>query len=85
MDVAGSNYTGTYREEDGKITGEINLSVPAGVPLVTGAPPSAQPYMVSIPFSIPSGMAEQQTIQTQVRLPTGPVNANVKKVKNIAA
>ena len=83
-DGAGSEYTGSYQSENGNITGSINLHVPAGVPLVTGAPVSPQPYTVPIPFSLPDNIAEQQTVLIGVRLPTGPVNANVKKVKAIA-
>ena len=84
-DVAGGEYMGTYKVENGKVIGDISLRVPAGVPLVTGAPISAQPYTVSIPVSLPANINEQQTVQIQVQLPTGPVNANVKKVKDIAA
>ena len=84
VDVAGSEYTGTYKVVDGKIIGEMNLQVPAGVTLVTGAPVSAQPYIIPFPFSMPAGINEQQTVLIQVQLPFGAVNANVKKVKNIA-
>jgi hypothetical protein len=83
VDVAGGEYSGNYKEENGKIVGEITLLVPAGVALVTGAPISPEPYTVPIPVTLPIEINEQQTVQIQVQLPTGLVNANVKKVKNI--
>jgi hypothetical protein len=83
VDVAGSEYTGTYKIVDNKIVGEININVPPGATLVTGAPVSAQPYIIPFPFSMPAGINEQQTVLIQVQLPYGAVNANVKKVKNI--
>jgi len=82
-DVAGAEYTGSYKEENGKIVGEVHLNVPAGVALVTGAPVSSTPYIVPIPFSMPSAMHEGQVAMITVQLPTGPVNANVKKVKDL--
>ncbi len=85
IDAAGGEYTGTYQTTNGNIAGQLNLQVPAGVVLVTGAPPSATPYTVPINFSFPATIGVQQTVQTQVRLPTGAVNANIKKVKNLAS
>ena len=84
-DVIGSEYTGTYKEDNGKITGEVQLNVPAGATLVTGAPVSADPYTILIPFSMPAGIKEKQVTQIQVTLPSGPVNANIKKVKDLTA
>lgn len=84
-DVAGGEYEGTYKIQNEKIVGNIVMHVPAGVPLVTGAPVSPVPYTVPISFTFPAAMQEKQVIQTQIQLPTGPVNANIKKIKTLAA
>lgn len=84
VDIVGAEYTGIYKVEGDKIVGEVNIHVPAGATLVTGAPVSPQPYTIPVPVSIPAALKEQETVQIRIQLPTGPVNANVKKVKNIA-
>ena len=83
-DVGGMEYGGAYRLDGDKIIGEVQLYVPAGAVLVTSAPVSATPYTVPVAFSMPSGVKEGQTVLIQVQLPTGPVNANVKKVKDLS-
>jgi hypothetical protein len=83
-DAAGGKYHGTYKVAEGKVFGTINLDVPANVPLVTGA---VSPIALTIPFdfSMPAGMKDDQTVMITVKLPTGAVNANVTKVKTLAA
>jgi hypothetical protein len=83
-DVTGGEYHGSYKVADGRVAGVINLHVPANVQLVTGAL-SDMPYTIPIDFTIPAGMRDQQTVQITVKLPTGAVNANIKKVKTLPA
>lgn len=85
VDVAGGEYEGTYKLQNENIVGNIVMHVPAGVYLVTGAPISPVPYTVPISFAFPAAIKVNQVIQTQIQLPTGPVNANVKKVKSLPA
>lgn len=84
-DVAASEYGGTYIIENGQVIGQVLLTVPAGVALVTGAPISSTPYTIQIPFFMPAQIDEKQVVQISVQLPSGTVNANIKKMKALPA
>ncbi len=83
-DVVAAEYGGTYAIANGQVTGHVLLTVPAGASLVTGAPISPTPYTIQIPFTMPAQIDEKQVVQISVQLPSGTVNANIKKMKSLA-
>jgi hypothetical protein len=78
MDVAGGNYLGDYAcHSDGRITGEVLLTLPTGGVLVTGAivPLGAPPIPIS--FEI-EGEIEGRNVRLET--PTGPVEVIFRKI-----
>ncbi len=83
-DVVGGTYDGSYGWQDhsASIEGMVNMTVPAGASLVTGAPASSQPYQVDIPFAVAQANLGAEFPAT-VRLPTGPVSVVFKKLRDL--
>lgn len=81
-DVNGGVYDGKYTiNDDQKIfEGAIKLTLPPGVPMVTGAAPSQTSYTQEFPISLPLDL--DPTHPVQVQTPTGPVNIILKKIRD---
>jgi len=80
-DVTGGTYDGTFTTSGDSLNGTVRMIVPANQPLVTGAGPSAQPYSINFPISL-SASRVQQGQPVTIKLPTGPVNLILRKVRN---
>src|ERR1019366_3647681 len=85
VDAGGGTYDGDYTIDEDKqfFHGTLRLTIPAGMPLVTGTPPSTAPYTVPISISFPVDFSHQQPFL--VKTPIGAVNLNMKKLKDIPA
>ncbi len=81
VDVAGGRYDGEYSENEatGTMEGKLKLTMPPGVPLVTGGPASQEPYTMEFPVSLSADLGGESPVQ--VNLPTGPVNVIFKKLR----
>ncbi len=81
-DAAGGFYDGEYSTDEGtkNLKGTIKMTVPPGVPLVTGIPAGQQSYTLEFPISAPLDSIEQKLLR--VETPTGPVNVNLKKIRD---
>lgn len=84
-DVSGGLYDGHYKIDSEKqaLTGTITMTVAPGASLVTGAPIGQVPYTQEFPISLSLGAEQHQPIQ--VRIPTGLVNLNLKKLRDFPA
>lgn len=80
-DVSGGLYDGKYTINADKLTvdGTMKLTMPPGIPLVTGAPASPQTSSQEFPFSLPADFNEKTV---QVQTPTGPVNLRFRKIRD---
>lgn len=80
-DIGGATYEGQIQSNanTGMETGVIRMTVPAGLPLVTGAQVSGQPYSMEIPISVPATSIAQGPVTLQT--PTGPVNVIFKRIR----
>ena len=81
-DAGGGTYDGEYSEskDTGMLEGTLKLTMPAGVPLVTGGPASQEPYTIEFPVSLSQDLGAGEPVE--VKLPTGPVNVIFKKLRD---
>lgn len=79
-DVAGGRHDGTYvyNTKTEMIDAKVKLTVPAGVPLVTGVPPQAQEWSFEFTASFPR---ETRETPFQVNIPSGPVNVIIRYLR----
>ena len=77
----GASYDGAYVQRGDQLELSIVLTVPAGVPLVTGMPAQATPYSFAINTTITAG----RTSTVMVDAPMGKVQATVKYLRPIPA
>jgi hypothetical protein len=84
VDAGGGVYEGDYTtdQENHLFKATLRLIIPAGMPLVTGAPASPTAYTVPIALSLPLDFSHSQQ-PILVRTPIGPVNLNIKKLREI--
>ncbi|MCD9146631.1 hypothetical protein [Pseudophaeobacter flagellatus] len=80
-DVAGGIYDGTFSSiENGKISIEVNFTVPAGATLVTGQTlPNALTQQISAHLEQTFANGNPVRLETQM----GPVNAIFKKLRSL--
>ncbi|TYO65763.1 hypothetical protein FXV83_15215 [Bradyrhizobium hipponense] len=82
VDVATMQYDGSYQaNRDGSLEGVVEYVLPAGAPLITGAPAGVAPTRVSVELKLPADFADGRVIT--IETPLGPVNAKFEKVKDI--
>lgn len=67
---------------DGTLRGRITLTVPAGIPLITGMAPLEKSQDLPIAFDLPPGFANG-TMTIPISTPLGPVNARFEKFVEI--
>jgi hypothetical protein len=82
-DAGGGTYDGEYTiyQDRGNLEGTIKITTPPGVSLVTGAPPSQQSFIQHFPISLPLDLSQGQPLLVQTS--TGPVNLNLKKIRDL--
>lgn len=80
VDAANGRYNGTYTEQNGRIRGTINLSVPGGGTLVTGQAIQAG-QQVQITADWPSNFANGQ--QQQVTVAGRTVSVTFEKLGDV--
>jgi hypothetical protein len=82
VDGGTMQYDGSYTTmEDGSMQGVIEYVVPAGVPLITGAPTGMSSTRVTMKLSLPADFHDGRVVALET--PLGPVNAKFEKVKDI--
>ena len=76
-------YDGEYRlaPDHQNIVGSIRVSVPAGVPTITGAFSAERPFTFDVPFQVPIKLDPDAVYR--IETPTGPVNAKFKKLRTL--
>lgn len=83
IDVAAMQYDGTYSTSaDGDLDGMVEYVLPAGVPLITGAPAGIMPMRVPVRLHLPLNFYDGRVLT--IDTPTGPVNARFEKIKELA-
>jgi hypothetical protein len=82
LDAAGMSYDGTIEpKSDGSgFVCKVVYVVPAGVPLLTGASPLAEPHRVPLTFELPTDFDGKVVL---VVTPLGPVNVKFQKARGI--
>ena len=77
VDIGGVRYDGEYKynPKTEMLDADVTLTVPPGVPLVTGIPPQNKEWSFTFQVSFP-----RETPQTPilVQTPTGPVNVVIR-------
>jgi hypothetical protein len=82
IDVGLMQYDGNYSlTSDGGLDGTLEYVLPAGVGLITGAPPTAVSTRVPMKLKLPANFADGQTLT--IDTPTGPVNARFERIKEL--
>lgn len=81
-DVAGALYDGIYRDDQGMVAVDAEMTVPPGVSLVQGIP--ARPVAYKVPFKadVPRE-ALQDGRPVLIQLPVGPVNVIFKFLREM--
>jgi hypothetical protein len=81
-DFAGATYDGQYKVEDDKsISCDVTMTVPPNTPLVTGQAGNHREYKIAFSITLPSDFLVPNIIPLE--LPTGPVNAFFRKLKDV--
>jgi hypothetical protein len=78
-DVAGAQYHGAYKVEDGRIRGNITMRVPAGTMLVTGTHIDTE---TEVPIEINLPLSENQPMSQTVRVGTADVQISIQRIRN---
>ncbi len=82
IDVGTMKYDGTYKAAaDGSLEGVVEYVIPAGVSLITGAPPAAAPTKMALKLVLPAGFDDGRVVT--IETPAGPVNARFEKIKEL--
>ncbi len=78
-----SQYDGEYclAPDHQNIVGSIKISIPAGVPTITGVLSAERPFAFDVPFEFPVEL-DPDTFY-RIETPTGPVNAKFKKLRTL--
>jgi hypothetical protein len=81
-DVTGGLYDGQYtiKQDKGVFEGTIKLTLPPGISLVTGGPPTQETFTQEFPISLPLALDSKHPVQVQT--PTGPINIVLKKLRD---
>lgn len=83
VDTGTGKYMGTAeRTPAGGLKGAVMLTVPAGVPILTGAPPLEKPMDIPVSFELPPGF-EDGDVLTTVTFPLGTVNVRFEKMTEL--
>jgi len=81
-DPLGGVLDGNYKEAgDGKIDIAVNLTVPSGTSLVTGAIAGQESMTQEIKGTFPTSFADGNALPVQT--PTGPVNVIFKRLRDL--
>ena len=74
-------YDGEYRlaSDHRKVVGTIKVTLPAGVPTITGVLSAERPLSFDVPFQLPVELHPDDFYR--IETPTGPVNASFKKLR----
>jgi len=82
-DITGMKYDGTIarKSDDSGFVCSVVYIIPPGIPLITGAPPPAQPQRIPLQFELPMNFADKRVVL--IETPLGPVNARFEKIRDI--
>ncbi|SRR5713226_4193983 len=76
-DVSGVLYDGIFRNHQGMISVNVEMTVPPGATLVQGGPARPQPYKVPFAATLPERALRDGT-PVLIQMPPGPVNVIFK-------
>ena len=80
-DAGDSQYDGEYQvaPDHRNIVGSIKVTIPAGVPTITGVLSAERPLTFDVPFRFPIELDPDMVYR--IETPTGPVNAKFRKLR----
>lgn len=81
VDIGSGQYSGNYEsfENDSKIRGSIEITIPTGHHLITGVSAEAQPINLRVPFEF-SLPIKSETVH-RIETPGGPINAKLHYIR----
>lgn len=83
IDGGTGKYIGRVeRTQDGGLKASVTLTIPPGVPLLTGAPPLESPVVMPLDFELPPGFEDGSKVVT-IASAFGAVNARVEKMMEL--
>jgi hypothetical protein len=82
-DTGGLLYDGTCQEDSNELRFELEVTVPPGSTLVTGAPPQTTEYRFHLTAPIKRAAIDSGTPQL-IETPTGPINVIFRRLRDIA-
>ena len=79
LDAGEGCYDGEYKlgPDQQNIVGTITVSMPAGMPTITGVTSAERPLEFDVPFALPVNLDPDAVYRMET--PTGPVNVKFKK------
>jgi hypothetical protein len=77
-DAGGVTYDGSFRIEQGQLRADVVVTVPSGLALVTGTPPSGQPLGFTVKLSIP---LDDLTTELDIPTPVGQVRVQLRRLR----
>ena len=81
-DLVGGLFDGTYTlNEGGSVSLNLQITVPAGFPTLTGQPPEKEAKTVSFAATLPQNFLMLPFVRIDGE--TGPVNAAIKKIREV--
>ena len=83
-DSGQGQYDGEYwlAPDHRKIVGSIKVTLPAGVPTITGVLSAERPLSFDVPFQLPVELDPDEIYR--IETPTGPVNARFKRLRALS-
>jgi len=82
VDVGGMAYDGTVsKRSNGRYIMHLTYTIPPGMPMITGSGPVALPTPVALDVELPPDFASGVVVGVQT--PFGPVNAKIKKLRDL--
>lgn len=79
-DACGITFDGTYKPSGETIHVSLNMTVPPGVTLVTGAVAGQEPMTQELETALPVDFADGNAVP--VKTPTGPVNVIFRRIRD---
>lgn len=80
-DAGGGIYNGTYTSSKDQLDGEIVLTGPSEMMLITGLVVGSAPLEMKIPFRLPLPIEEEKVVRFET--PAGPVNGKLKLIRHL--
>lgn len=82
VDVTGGMFDGEYKVIGDEMEGRLRVNLPPGTTSVTGHVAGPNGLTLEYPLRLPINLGAGHTIS--LRTPHGPINVNVKKLRDLA-